>query len=155
MLLSWERLKPRSSRLKPLPQKCKCSSYFIFIPKFGLCLLHCPAYTKTQNENELPSGRIALIQSWAGHHLGTPEKLIEHIDNCLLCRSCEIVCPADRLVGHIKRQSNHSNPHSTSPVLTRLGISRGFLPRGLFRLCPPSSAASWQPCAWGQTSDNP
>ncbi len=62
--------------------------------KCGLCLPHCPTYTHTQNENESPRGRIALIQAWAGEKLSITEKLVEHIDHCLLCRSCEKVCPA-------------------------------------------------------------
>ena len=84
--------------------------------KCGLCLPHCPTYTKTQNENESPRGRIALIQAWAGHHLDASENLIAHIDNCLLCRSCEKVCPAvvpyGRLIDNFRGQlyaENHSS----------------------------------------------
>ena len=84
--------------------------------KCGLCLPHCPTYTLTQNENESPRGRIALIQAWAGHHLDTSKKLIAHIDNCLLCRSCEKVCPAavpyGRLIDNFRGRL-YTESHST------------------------------------------
>ena len=87
--------------------------------KCGLCLPHCPTYNKTQNENESPRGRIALIQAWAGRHLETSQKLIEHIDNCLLCRSCERVCPAvvpyGRLINNFREQI-HADRNSTLAV---------------------------------------
>lgn len=62
--------------------------------KCGICSPHCPTYTHTQNENESPRGRIALIQAWAGGNLNITDNLLEHIDNCLLCRACEKACPA-------------------------------------------------------------
>lgn len=62
--------------------------------KCGLCLSHCPTYGKALDENESPRGRLALIQAWAAGSLEATPKLLSHIDNCLLCRSCESVCPA-------------------------------------------------------------
>ncbi len=62
--------------------------------KCGICAPHCPTYTQTQNENESPRGRIALIQAWAGGNLNVTNNLLNHIDSCLLCRACEKACPA-------------------------------------------------------------
>ena len=91
--------------------------------KCGLCLPHCPTYNKTQNENESPRGRIALIQAWAGKHLETSEKLVEHIDNCLLCRSCERVCPAvvpyGRLIDNFRGQVKANKKSSLAGSLLK------------------------------------
>ncbi len=62
--------------------------------KCGLCLPYCPTYTLTQNENESPRGRIALMQNIATEALSISLKAHSHIDNCLSCKECERVCPA-------------------------------------------------------------
>lgn len=88
--------------------------------KCGLCLPHCPTYQKTQDENESPRGRLSLIQGWARDELQATPKLTEHVDNCLLCRSCESVCPAYVPYGQIVdrfRAATHA--HSNALPLAR------------------------------------
>jgi len=69
--------------------------------KCGLCLPHCPTYLNTSDENESPRGRLSLIQGWAQGDLELTPKLTDHVDHCLLCRSCEAVCPANVPYGRI------------------------------------------------------
>lgn len=62
--------------------------------KCGLCLPHCPTYRATLDENESPRGRISLLQAWASRRLALTPGLRQALDDCLLCRNCEAVCPA-------------------------------------------------------------
>jgi len=67
-------------------------------------LPHCPTYSKTLDENESPRGRISLIQAWTSGTLEASPRLQQHLDNCLLCRSCERVCPAQVPYGQLVDQ---------------------------------------------------
>jgi glycolate oxidase iron-sulfur subunit len=86
--------------------------------KCGLCLPTCPTYTKTQNENESPRGRIALIQGYESRQLTNTKAVRTHIDNCLLCRECERVCPAlvpySRLIDNFRAQFQADNKSSVA-----------------------------------------
>jgi glycolate oxidase iron-sulfur subunit len=67
----------------------------------GLCLPACPTYALEPLETESPRGRIALIKAWDSG-LGTPTAAgEEHLDHCLGCRRCEVVCPAGVRYGEI------------------------------------------------------
>lgn len=73
--------------------------------KCGLCLPQCPTYVLTENENESPRGRIALIQGWLTGQLSPSATLTQHLDQCLLCRRCERVCPSVVPYGEIMDRS--------------------------------------------------
>lgn len=62
--------------------------------KCGLCLEHCPTYLQTRNEADSPRGRIALVQGLGSGLITTTEATEAHLDGCLSCRRCEVVCPA-------------------------------------------------------------
>ncbi|HKF93393.1 MAG TPA: (Fe-S)-binding protein, partial [Gammaproteobacteria bacterium] len=67
----------------------------------GMCLPHCPTYGKNRNEADSPRGRIALIQALSSGGLPTSDALVSHLDGCLGCRACEVVCPAGVPYGEI------------------------------------------------------
>ncbi|HEX6550881.1 MAG TPA: (Fe-S)-binding protein [Gammaproteobacteria bacterium] len=63
--------------------------------KCALCLPHCPTWRETHNEAESPRGRIALMQGFATGALEITPRLASHLEQCLGCRACEAVCPAE------------------------------------------------------------
>ncbi len=97
--------------------------------KCGLCLPQCPTYHISRNENESPRGRIALIQSLASHELeATDDTLYQHLDNCLLCRRCERICPSGveygRIMDMARQHLSQARPASRLHKFGRQLLSR-------------------------------
>ena len=85
--------------------------------KCGMCLPHCPTYRVTLDEAESPRGRLALMQGLA-HGAIAPDAAMEaHLDGCLTCRACEVVCPArvpyGRLIDSAREQLAAWRPQRT------------------------------------------
>lgn len=95
----------KSLYLSSMNERQNTSEYILSLAdrcvKCGLCLPQCPTYNLASNENESPRGRIALIQGWLTGQLSPSEKLTAHLDQCLLCRRCERVCPSQVSYGEI------------------------------------------------------
>ena len=60
----------------------------------GLCLPACPTYRLDLIESESPRGRIALARAWELATVPPTPAGDQHLDQCLGCRRCEVVCPA-------------------------------------------------------------
>lgn len=81
-----------------------------------MCLPQCPTYQYAQNENESPRGRLVLGKALLNGELSIDAHIKEHIDNCLLCRQCERICPSgvqfgyfmDGLRQYVRDQQKHS-----------------------------------------------
>ncbi|MEX2047426.1 MAG: heterodisulfide reductase-related iron-sulfur binding cluster [Chloroflexota bacterium] len=66
----------------------------------GMCLEACPTYQITRLETESPRGRIHLmIDMLEGGPTSDATRL--HLDRCLACRACEVVCPSGVPYGHL------------------------------------------------------
>src|SRR5690606_25054899 len=100
--------------------------------KCGLCLPHCPTYTLTENENESPRGRIALMQAIAKEELPYAKSVDSHLDNCLACRTCERVCPAHVQYGELITKTRHlttTSPKIQHQYATSIPLKAKFLSR--------------------------
>lgn len=59
----------------------------------GFCNATCPTYQLLGDERDGPRGRIYLIKEMLEQNTATHETR-EHLDRCLVCRSCETTCPS-------------------------------------------------------------
>ncbi len=69
--------------------------------KCGLCVPLCPTYRVANTEAESPRGRIAFAQALASGTMAPSASMIEHLDHCLACMTCEQVCPSQVRYGEL------------------------------------------------------
>jgi glycolate oxidase iron-sulfur subunit len=103
-----------------------------------MCLEACPTYQITRLETESPRGRIHLmINMLEGGPISDTTRL--HLDRCLACRACEVVCPSGVPYGHLIEAARTVIAEDAAP-------RRGWLSGRLRRLAldvladPPSLA---------------
>jgi glycolate oxidase iron-sulfur subunit len=89
--------------------------------KCGLCLPHCPTFLLTGNEADSPRGRISLMQAIDQHDAQYTAGLFRHLDQCLLCGSCEAMCPSGVPFGRLMDAARAIvEPHRKRPTANRL-----------------------------------
>lgn len=85
-----------------------------------MCLPQCPTYQHAQDENESPRGRIVLGKAILSGELRIDAQITRHIDNCLLCRQCERICPSGVQFGYFMdglRQQLHEGDEAADKRL--------------------------------------
>ncbi|MEW8506487.1 MAG: glycolate oxidase subunit GlcF [Candidatus Thiodiazotropha sp.] len=130
----------------------------------GFCTATCPTYQLLSDELDSPRGRIYQIKQLLEGAQPTPS-VQQHLDRCLLCRSCETTCPSGveygRLleIGRLHMADSYRRPLADRAkrwLLRKLVPNRGYfslllglgqtfkplLPKKLGRNIPPRTRIS-------------
>jgi len=73
----------------------------------GLCVPHCPTHGVTHREADSPRGRIHLMRAWAEGRQELSDGTLLHLDQCIVCRNCESVCPSGIRMGEMMESFRH------------------------------------------------
>ncbi len=89
----------------------------------GICISSCPTFRLFQIDEETPRRRIRTISKILVENqpISAEERL--HLDNCVQCRACEIVCPSRMAYGQLFDQAQ-----------AQLKVNPGWLAKLAFRL---------------------
>ena len=88
----------------------------------GLCLPACPTYRLDMIESESPRGRIALARAWELATVPPTPAGDTHLDQCLGCRRCEVVCPAGVEYGALLLQARARQRERRRPGWRQRGL---------------------------------
>jgi glycolate oxidase iron-sulfur subunit len=101
------------------------------------CLTSCPTYVVTHKEEEGPRGRIAIMRAIVEGQLDVTPDAVTHLDNCLLCEACTMVCPTGiemERMGIAFRDTLTRGKTTEPPLPARLAFGWLFGDLGHFRL---------------------
>jgi glycolate oxidase iron-sulfur subunit len=73
----------------------------------GLCIQECPTYELTGREADNPRGRIYLMRGYAEGTGEMTSEALRHLDECIVCRACESVCPSGIRMGEMMEGFRH------------------------------------------------
>ena len=99
----------------------------------GLRIPDCPTYDVTLRESDSPRGRIYLMRQYAEGRLELGQEIESHLDQCIVCRACETVCPSGIRMGEMmesfrEEQQKQSGAHTLRSRLGRF-LLRQVLPK--------------------------
>lgn len=100
---------------------------FVSCTRCGMCQAVCPLYGQTGRETDVARGKIVLVENLAKEILDDPGAVKHRLDRCLLCGSCEAVCPAGvpLLKVFLKARVLITGYRGLSPL--KKAVFRGFL----------------------------
>ncbi|GIX04567.1 MAG: glycolate oxidase iron-sulfur subunit [Planctomycetaceae bacterium] len=115
---------PNPSVQQSLPDLPIAYERFLDCVHCGLCTAACPTYIETGDENNSPRGRIYLMRAVVDGRVTLTDRVREHLDLCLDCRSCETACPSGVQYGRLLepfRVAMHEGALAASIASSQLG----------------------------------
>lgn len=89
----------------------------------GLCIPYCPTHGITGREADSPRGRIYLMRGYAEGEFDLSPEAEKHLDQCIVCRACETVCPSGIRMGEM--MESFRGARNASPGRKGLGYYTG------------------------------
>jgi glycolate oxidase iron-sulfur subunit len=94
----------------------------------GFCQEVCPVYGQTFREGDVARGKLALLQDLGRELIRDPKAVDERLNRCLLCSSCESICPPGVGITEIFLRAR-------AAITAYRGL--GIVKRAIFRLVLP------------------